>query len=189
MAPSAPSAEACLGVVLAGGQSRRMGQDKALLDWQGRSLIDHARRRFADAGIAESVVSGDRPEHGGIPDQHRGEGPLAGLLAVTKAHAGRRLLVVPVDMPRLPAAWLARLAAASPSDCALHYDGYPLPLRIDATLDLRRQLTAWLDDPVGPRALTHLLRALDAGTIPPQTASGLEFDNANTPEDWARINA
>jgi len=189
MAPSAPSAEACLGVVLAGGQSRRMGQDKALLDWQGRSLIDHARQRFADAGIAESVVSGDRPEHGGIPDQHRGEGPLAGLLAVAHAHPGRRLLVVPVDMPRLPAAWLARLAAASPTAAALHYDGHPLPLRIDATLDLRRQLTGWLDDPSGPRALKHLLRALDAATIAAPPASGHELDNANTPDDWARINA
>lgn len=166
-----------------------MGQDKALLDWQGRSLIDHALRRFAEAGIVETVVSGDRPEHGGIPDQHRGEGPLAGLLAVTEAHAGRRLLVVPVDMPRLPSAWLARLAAASPSARALHFYGHPLPLRIDATLDLRRQLTAWLDDPAGPRALKHLLRALDAGTIPTPTASGHELDNANTPDDWARINA
>lgn len=187
MAPSAPSAEACLGVVLAGGQSRRMGQDKALLDWQGRSLIDHAQRRFADAGIAESVVSGDRPDHGGIADRHRGEGPLAGVLAVAHAHPGRRLLVVPVDMPRLPAAWLAQLAAASPSARALHFDGHPLPLRIDATGALRDQLAGWLDDPAGPRALKHLLRALDAGTIAAPPASAHELDNANTPDDWARM--
>lgn len=189
MAPSAPSVEPCLGVVLAGGRSTRMGEDKALLAWQGRSLIDHALQRFAEAGIDEAVVSGDRPAHGGIPDQHRGEGPLGGLLAVAEAHAGRRLLVVPVDMPRLSAAWLAHLAHHAPDAAALHYLGSPLPLRIDASLGLRSRLAAWLGDPAGPRAVRHLLRTLDAEALAPPGHHGTELDNANTPDDWARINA
>jgi molybdopterin-guanine dinucleotide biosynthesis protein A len=186
---SAPSGKPCLGVVLAGGRSRRMGRDKALLEWRGLSLIDHALRRFTTAGVPDTVVSGVRPAHGGIPDQHQGEGPLAGLLAVAEAYPERRLLVVPVDMPRLPAAWLIELARTSPTAQALHFEGYPLPLRVDATIVLRRQLATWLDDPFGPRALKHLLRTMGAEAIARPPALGGELDNANTPDDWARINA
>lgn len=174
-------------MVLAGGRSRRMGRDKALLGWRGRSLLDHALARFAEAGIASVVVSGDRPAHAGIPDTHPGEGPLAGLLAVARRYPGRRLLVVPVDMPRLPAAWLDGLASALPEAAALHYAAAPLPLRIEATPDLVERLARWLDDPGGPRALRHLLRDIDAVALPAPDGMQGAFDNANTPEDWTRI--
>lgn len=187
MVPSAPAAEACLGVVLAGGRSRRMGRDKALLMWQGRTLIDHALDRFSEIGLVQSLVSGDRPAHAGIPDLQCGQGPLAGLLAVARAHPGRRLLLVPVDMPMLPAAWLARLATAAPAASPLHFEGSPLPLRIDARPGLIALLSRWLDDPDGPRAIRHLLSECDAHTLPAPDASPRALDNANTPEDWARM--
>lgn len=187
MAPSALAAEACLGVVLAGGRSRRMGRDKALLAWQGRSLVDHALVRFGEAGLAQSVVSGDRPAHSGIPDAHEGQGPLAGLLAVARTHPGRRLLLVPVDMPMLPAAWLARLAVTAPEATALHFEGSPLPLRIDARPGLIALLSRWLGDPEGPRAIRHLLSECEARTLQAPDASPWALDNANTPEDWARM--
>lgn len=174
-------------MVLAGGRSRRMGRDKALLPWCGRTLLDHALARFAEAGIARVEVSGDRPAHAGIPDTHPGEGPLAGLLAVAKQHPDRRLLVVPVDMPRLPAGWLALLAGARPEARALHYIGAPLPMRIDADTCLVERLTGWLDDAGGPRALHHLLRDLGAIGIPAPGGVDGAFDNANTPEDWMRM--
>lgn len=187
MCASAPSPETCIGVVLAGGRSRRMGRDKALLDWRGRSLLDHALARFAEAGIAHAVVSGDRPTHAGIPDTHPGEGPLAGLLAVACRHPGRRLLLVPVDMPRLPAAWIEALSRAHAEADALHFAEAPLPLRIQATPDLVARLTGWLDDPGGPRALRHLLREFGAVALPTPAGVDDAFENANTPEDWTRI--
>lgn len=187
MCASVPSPEPCIGVVLAGGRSRRMGRDKALLDWHGRSLLDHALARFAEAGIAHAVVSGDRPAHAGIPDTHPGEGPLAGLLAVAHQHPGRRLLLVPVDMPKLPARLLRTLSGVEPEAAALHYLDAPLPLRITITPDLIERLAGWLDDPAGPRALRHLLRELGASALPTPAGFDGVFDNANSPEDWARI--
>lgn len=189
MATSAPATEACLGVVLAGGRSRRMGRDKALLEWQGTPLIEHALRRFHEAGIVHTVVSGERPAQAGIPDHHPGAGPLAGLHAVARAYPGARLLLVPVDMPRLPGIWLAELASAVPEAAALHFENHPLPARIDATPELLQCLAAWLDDPQAPRSLKRLLRQLGASAIAAPERSSAAFDNANTPEDWARINA
>jgi molybdopterin-guanine dinucleotide biosynthesis protein A len=164
-----------------------MGKDKALLDWSGVSLLDHALQRFNDAGIAETVVSGDRPGYRCVADVHPGEGPLAGLLGVAQAHPDRRLLVVPVDMPRLPARWLSRLAGAIPSAAVLHFAGAPLPFRFDATTDLVGKITGWLDDPDGPRSLHHLLRHANAIGIRAPEGTERALDNANTPEDLVRI--
>jgi molybdenum cofactor guanylyltransferase len=176
-----------LGVVLAGGKSRRMGQDKAQLMWRGRFLIDHAIARFREAGVTNVAVSGDRPAYGGIGDLHPGEGPLAGLLTIASAHPSRRLLIVPVDMPRFPASLIAQLATREPDAAALHFPNAPMPLRIDASSALISLLSAWLDDPTGPRAVRLLLREVNASTLTFAAMPTNAFDNANTPADWARI--
>jgi len=71
-----------LGVVLAGGLSTRFGSDKALAEWEGRSLLTHAVDNLS--GQCEQVVIAGR-EIGPapcIPDWPRpGMGPLAGIAA------------------------------------------------------------------------------------------------------------
>jgi molybdopterin-guanine dinucleotide biosynthesis protein A len=71
-----------LGVVLAGGLSSRFGSDKALAEWEGRSLLMHAVDNLS--GQCEQVVIAGR-EIGPapcIPDwPHAGMGPLAGIAA------------------------------------------------------------------------------------------------------------
>lgn len=93
------------GVVLAGGRSSRMGQDKALLTWPptGRSLLDHALDRLAPH-VDELLVVGDPLTHGlvgpfVVPDLVPGQGPLGGLLTAMRYATHDRLLVLAVDMP------------------------------------------------------------------------------------------
>jgi len=181
------TADDCLGVVLAGGRSRRMGRDKALLDWQGRTLLEHAVARFAAAGIAPVVVSGERPAQAGIPDTHAEAGPLAGLLAVARAHPGRWLVAVPVDMPLLPAAWLAQLAREGAHAQAAHYADAPLPLAFRASPEVVAGLQAQLDDPQAPRSLHRWLAGLDARRLVSGANAVTALANANTPEDWEAI--
>lgn len=45
-------------VILAGGRSKRLGADKALLEWQGRPLILHLAERFRKAGFSVIVAGG-----------------------------------------------------------------------------------------------------------------------------------
>lgn len=71
-----------LGVVLAGGQSSRFGSDKALAEYQGRTLL--ARAVDALSGFCEYVVIAGRATGPApcIPDWPRaGMGPLGGIAA------------------------------------------------------------------------------------------------------------
>ncbi len=181
--------EDCVGVVLAGGRSRRMGCDKALLPWQGRTLLDHAIARFRHAGFATVAVSGDRPEHSGILDAYPEAGPLGGLLAVARAYQERYLVVVPVDMPKLTADWLIELAAHCEAAAATHFLGFPMPLSVKASPEVIAELEWRLTDPGRPRAVRAWLCDLHAAALPLPTHPIDTFDNANTPENWKTMRA
>jgi molybdopterin-guanine dinucleotide biosynthesis protein A len=95
-----------LGAILAGGQARRFGSDKAQALYHGTRLID----RVAEALLAQCaglVVCGrEEPGFRCIPDwPEAGLGPLGGLAAALR-HAGERgfthVLSAGVDAPDLP---------------------------------------------------------------------------------------
>lgn len=90
-------------IVLCGGQSRRMGRDKALMPVGGRPVIERVLHRLQ--GWGDPLVVTNRPEayrHLGVPligDRFPGKGPLAGIHAGL-AHSRHRVnLVVACDMP------------------------------------------------------------------------------------------
>jgi len=86
---------AMAGIVLAGGLSSRMGQDKALLRWQGRSLLAHMCALLQAAGAQTLRVSGSYPALPGVesvPDLVPRCGPLGGALQCGEDAAGRPCL-------------------------------------------------------------------------------------------------
>lgn len=104
-----------LGVVLAGGQSSRMGRDKAQVQLGDRTLLERVRARLAPqvervvASLKTAAGPGTIGDPGGI------EGPLAGILAGLEyaGAAGAGLVAfVPTDTPFLPADFVARAEAA-----------------------------------------------------------------------------
>jgi len=101
-----------IGVVLAGGASTRMGRDKALLEIGGETLVASAARRLGE--VCGEVLIADAGRGllpGSIPDG-AGQGPAAGILGAARARPGERLLVLAVDLPRVPVALLEELARA-----------------------------------------------------------------------------
>lgn len=89
------------GVVLAGGLSRRMGRDKATLEWGGSRLVDHAVGCLAELGGTVVVASGDRTiadlRVAQVPDRRPSAGPLAGLEAGLSAVNTELVAVLAVD--------------------------------------------------------------------------------------------
>lgn len=94
------------GFVLAGGQSSRMGRDKALLPLAGRPLILHAVSILRDARLKVWIAGARSPLSEFAPvvaDSRPGEGPLGGICAALAATSTRYAVFLPVDLPLLPA--------------------------------------------------------------------------------------
>jgi molybdopterin-guanine dinucleotide biosynthesis protein A len=103
-----------LGAILAGGQARRFGSDKAHAGWRGRRLIDHVADALGSQTTALIVCGREEPGFGCVPDlPEPGLGPLGGLhaaLAFAETHGFTHVLSAGVDCPDLPADLAARLA-------------------------------------------------------------------------------
>jgi molybdopterin-guanine dinucleotide biosynthesis protein A len=155
-----------VGVVLAGGRSRRMGRDKADIEWRpGQTLLARAVQRAEAAGCRCVLVSGQRPGFDHVPDLEPGLGPLGGLGSVLRARArefdGRLLLVVPLDMPVLTAETLRRLVdSVDQSEAGAIYTNGPLPMALRCNAELSRAVRRVLDRGA-KRSLGELARALE----------------------------
>ena len=82
-----------------------MGQDKALMDHQGRSLLDRAMD-LLEPLVSELLVIGDPVKHGHvgpfvIADDRPGHGPLGGLATALRYASNDHLLLVACDLPAL----------------------------------------------------------------------------------------
>jgi molybdenum cofactor guanylyltransferase len=142
-----------LGALLAGGQSRRFGSDKAAAMLDDRTLMDHAIEALA--GCDTWVMCGrERPGTIALQDRPRsGLGPLGGLCAALEygeAAGFDAVLAIPCDVPDLPhdllprlrregtCAYLVDLPVAGLWPCAL---AAALRRFLDASED--RSLRAW----------------------------------------------
>ena len=114
------------GIVLAGGQGRRMGGiDKGLVPLAGRPLVAHVIERLAPQVGALVINANQNVEryrafgHRVVPDAVGGfAGPLAGLHAGLIAADTPFAVTAPCDSPFLPADLVARLDAALARDRA-----------------------------------------------------------------------
>ena len=104
------------GFVLAGGQSIRMGSDKALLFFAGRPLIAHALFTLREAGLPASIAGAAPPTRTSlaayapvVDDAQPGLGPLSGICAALGATSARFAVFLPVDLPLLPPSLIATL--------------------------------------------------------------------------------
>jgi molybdopterin-guanine dinucleotide biosynthesis protein A len=104
-------------VILAGGESRRMGSDKAFLPVNGQPLITRMVATVRQAGIERVFISGragqDYPNLGCavLYDREQGCGPLGGLERALDSSTTNLLLVLAVDFPLMNRDVLERLAA------------------------------------------------------------------------------
>jgi molybdopterin-guanine dinucleotide biosynthesis protein A len=187
-----------VGLVLAGGQSLRMGRDKALLPWGEKTLLDHALGRLREAtSRGAAILSGPerRYEDRGapvFPDGVAGAGALGGVLTGLErlpadAQGG---LFLAVDLPLVPVALLRRLleraepgidavVVFSPSGpeplCAVYGRTCLEPVRRRVEAGELKMTSFWTEVCVHalyPEALADL-----------GDPAGL-FRNINTPEDY-----
>ena len=183
-----------VGVVLAGGESRRMVRDKAFLTVGGETLPALAARRLAEVCGEVAVADRGRGSLPGLPSlpDGPGRGPAAGILGAAIAYPGRPLLVLACDLPRVPADLLAELARSQGIDwavprwrngleplCALYGRAALAVLAVRAGRGL-----------FGPHGLADeaglAVRYLEGDDLAPFGDPGEIFLNLNTPGDLER---
>jgi len=123
--------------IQAGGESRRMGRNKALMPFAGKPLIQYVADRLA--GFAdETFVTANPPELYGFlrlpvyPDEIPGRGALGGLLTALRRAQSPLVAVVACDMPFASLALLRRQAQ----------------LLIDENVDVVTPMTAFGPEPL-----------------------------------------
>lgn len=185
------------GLVLAGGRSSRMGQDKSRLCWFGRPLYQHMVSLLTSAGIDQVLISGSgfsgvsgfsgfsgfSSEDTVIEDVVPGRGPISGIhAALQRLQDGDRLLVIPVDMPLVPAEAIRILGDQQRACC---FEGFNLPVMLPVTTELRQAVESSITSD-NPRdyALWRLHQLSGGQTLSLPLSMADLFVNANTPEDW-----
>lgn len=195
--------------ILAGGGSRRMGRDKALLTLPDGRTACAAVVEAARAVASRIVLLVESEEHAErllraitaplpevLLDRAPGAGPLSSFAAALETAREPALLLLAVDMPLIRSAVLAALYAAwqhAESGIVTPLIGgmaQPMPACYDTRLAPeaarllaagRRDLRALLDI---PGARVHRLPEADLLALDPDLRS---FTGANTPEEWVAL--
>ena len=171
-----------VGVVLAGGLSSRMGQDKSQLMRNEQCMLDFSRQVLEESGISNVVISGDNV--GGIPDLVKQAGPLGGILSVLKAYQPNDIIALPVDMPLITSEAIRTLITRGRlAQKPVHYANHPLPLYLPVTAFVEHYLDSAFKGFTGRGpSFKALLNQTQAIAVSPK--SNAVVTNTNTPEEW-----
>lgn len=108
--------------LLAGGKSTRMGSDKALLEFKGKTLLDRALKCL-HALTPEVLIVGERAKFAAygsvVEDVFRDRGPLGGIHAALSVSATELNIVLAVDLPFVEPALLSHLLRRARASTAL----------------------------------------------------------------------
>lgn len=175
-------------IVLAGGESRRMGQDKAQLIWRdGRTLLEHQIFKLESwLGPSAVFVSGDRGGSRAILDQQKKLGPLGGihasLIKICESSQNTKALFLPVDMPSVAIGDLERMRSAIGSAEACIFENHNLPILFQNLRRVVAEIEELRADPSEPFAVKTLLRRLKVEVI--AGTPTWDRENLNTPEGF-----
>jgi FdhD protein len=181
-------------VILAGGESRRMGSDKSLLPWHGGRFIEHIHRKL-DELFDEVVIVTNSPslytEISGrkVPDIYYKQGSLAGIHSGLCHARNERIFVVACDMPFLSEEMIRALCAYDrQAEVVIPRGEQGLePLHACYTKSCLPAIEAVLD--AGKKRIVGFFPQVAVTEMPPAEVreidpAGCSFRNINTPEEY-----
>ncbi len=184
--------------ILAGGQSSRMGHDKAMLEIGGKALVARAAQTLAPLAATVSVVGEQRrAAEFGLPvltDCWPGAGPLGAIATALMSASNAWIFVLACDMPYVSGEWLTWLFDQATSAPADSFDALvPVttnglePLCAMYRADCAAALAKAVD--AGVRKVTNGLAVLKIQSVPEMewrrfSPDGVLFRNLNTWQDY-----
>jgi molybdopterin-guanine dinucleotide biosynthesis protein A len=181
------------GFILVGGASRRMGRDKALLDFGGQPLVERIAHELSTLASAVSLV-GAREAHASfknVPDIYQQWGALGGIHAALTAAKTDWAAVVACDLPFVTGKLFERLTTfvnnTTDAVVPIQADGRPQPVcalyRVAKCLPEIEKVVAAGEHT--PQALLAKVRTrfIDFAELSDLPAADHFFFNVNRPED------
>ena len=184
-------------VILAGGQSRRLGRDKAVESIGGLPLIRRVIERVEQVASEVLVVVADSsrgeelpldPRHRVVPDRYPGTGSLGGIFSGLDAASNPWVVAVACDMPFLNLSLIGRMLAlredmdvvvplieGRPEPTHALYAKTCLPFIEPKLRDRQLKISGFYD-----QVRVHYVPEEEVASMDPQF---LSFFNVNTPED------
>ena len=179
------------GLILAGGKSRRLGSDKALLLRDGRSQLAHIADLLTDcvdevfvSTRADQADDSERGQFRQIVDRYTDIGPVAGIMSALESRPDADWLVVACDLPNVSPETLQYLLDHRDGDQPFtayvsSYDGLPEPLCALYHAGCGAIIKQFVDEGIHcPRKI--LIRSKTRLLEQPDPRS---LDNVNTPDD------
>ena len=183
-------------ILLAGGLSIRMGQDKAVLQINGESLLQRGCKLLEESGSAVNLVSGREGFPNSVADIIPHAGPPGGLyscleyLLKLEQLNNSPIIIVPVDMPFLNADLLQALLNNIKDQDACHFEGEIFPCAVRASEKLRQHLQKLFADSHelgGRRSMRGVLEFSNSKAIEKSLFAEDLFSNINTPEEYKNL--
>lgn len=177
-----------LGVILAGGKSSRMGQDKALLSFQGMSFIDRNIALLQSINCTEICISGDIhiPNINSIPDVKTHNGPVVGIYSML-LYAFQKydyLIILPIDMPLLQPELLEKLMINCIESDLSYYDKYYFPLCIKLSERTKNILSEIIHD---TPSIKNMISKLNSYKLLVPKQQKRLFFNVNNPKEFKKL--
>ena len=180
-----------IGIVLAGGQSKRMGEDKALINYHGETQLEATYKLLNQCceQVYVSVSSANENEKNRkqfplIMDSDKHSGPLAGILSSFDKFPKKPLLIVACDLPLLDLSTLENLIAQrnfnkQATAYTSEFDGLPEPLCCIWEASILANISLYMDK--GYSCPRKILINSDIKLLSLSTKHAL--DNINTPKE------
>lgn len=176
-------------IILAGGESRRMGTDKADLTQEGRTFLEIQIEKGSQLGIEDILISGYRGNRCPLPvmvDRLPGRGPLGGLETCLRAAKHPKCLVLSVDVPLIPVEELERLLACSEGSRVTILKNHGREQSLIGVYD-RTLADAMLRELTEAKGSVFAFLNKTGYSVYESTAPATLFANVNDPEQYRNI--
>ncbi|MGD9940573.1 MAG: molybdenum cofactor guanylyltransferase [Clostridia bacterium] len=180
-------------VILAGGKSSRMGEDKSLIRIGGITILELLARQLRPL-VAEVLISSNYPVSHGflglklVPDESPDCGPIMGILSCLAAAKYEKVFFSPCDIPGLPGSFIGdMLVRARSADLVMATDAKGryeplLAVYSRSLVPLIRGLVA-----AGERRIVSILDLPGIKADFVSLAGQTWYHNLNSPEDLAAM--
>jgi molybdopterin-guanine dinucleotide biosynthesis protein A len=182
------------GIVLAGGENRRMGTDKAFLDIAGRPLIEHILQTLHDLFPRIIIVTNSPDRYAAyavslVTDAYDKRGPLTGIYSGLRESRDEYNFIVACDMPFLQPRLISFMAGlAEGNDVVVpSFDGFFEPLHAV----YRRGILPVVEERIraGDQRIREMYKSLRVRYITADEIDRFDpgrrsFKNLNTPQEY-----